>query len=151
MICEKCHKERKRGDTYLFYYGNKGRSSTTYDINQMQKVTSTTYTIAGQSGAQICNLCVLRVQILYLMLTGILPLFAFFAAYTGYSQGFTANTVVCGGIGIILIIALPILTYKEKQMFGENVAISVHKKALKAQKFNAFLTTGAFKRMRKEY
>jgi hypothetical protein len=135
------------GKSYLFYYGTKGASSTQYDFSQMQKITSTSYSIAGQGGAQICDGCVLRSQLLYLLLTMVLPVGFLLTAYDAFTSGNTANVVVCGGIGIILLFVIPLITFRGKQEFGEKVSIGVRKKELKTKGFNSFLTTAAFKKL----
>jgi hypothetical protein len=113
----------------------------------MQKITSTSYSIAGQGGAQICDGCVLRSQLLYLLLTMVLPVGFLLTAYDAFTSGNTANVVVCGGIGIILLFVIPLITFRGKQEFGEKVSIGVRKKELKTKGFNAFLTTAAFKKL----
>jgi hypothetical protein len=147
MKCDKCHKEQPSGSTYMFYYGKKGGTTTQYDFSQMQKTTSTAYQIAGQNSAQICDKCVLRSQVFYLLYTGVLPVGFLLTAYDAFSSGNTANVVVCGGIGIILLFVIPIITFRGKQEFGEKAAISVWKKELKSQNYNAFLTTARYKKM----
>ena len=109
----------------------------------MARVTTTAFTIAGQATAWICNPCVRRDQIIYLILFTVFPLFAFFGAYQIPGAG-----PICTGVGILLLIVLPIIIFKSRQEFGERVAISVRKRDLKAQNYNAFVITKVYKKMR---
>lgn len=144
MKCEKCHRDRTSGDEYSFYYGTRGGSTTGYDLSRMAKVKTTSYNFAGRATAWICDGCVRRAQVLYLGLMAFLPIFVFFSA-----RQVPGAETLCTAIGILLIIALPIIIFRAKQEVGDRLAISVRKPALKAQHFNAFIDNGTYNRMQR--
>jgi hypothetical protein len=149
MICAKCHHERPSGREYRFYYGHKGPSSTYRDFDRMQKVTSTSYTIAGQAAAWVCDRCVTVRQSLYL--SGLLLVAGMFAlnAYASAQEGNTANLYACSGIALLFagVGVYAVLTGRAEM--GEMVAISARKKDLRGQGHNAFFTTKRYESLRR--
>ncbi len=149
MICAKCHRERPSGREYYFYYGKKGPSETYRDFSKMQKVTTTSYSIAGRAPTWVCDGCVTWRSALYMV--GLLLVAGMFAlaAYDAWRQGNTANIYACSGIGLLFAGAGVYAVLTGRTEMGEMVAISARKKELRAQGHNAFLTTKRYESMRR--
>ena len=63
MECAHCHRERERGEAYGFYFGKKVGKSERFDVQQLARIRSTHYSIAGNEMAWICDRCADRMYV----------------------------------------------------------------------------------------
>jgi hypothetical protein len=155
MECTNCHRERERGQAYWFHYGTEIHTDETFDVDKLAKIKRTSYHIAGQDSAWICDRCSNRsfsfIRGAYLVLS---PLFliGFFGLAYGSPGGNTVNTLL-GGFACCglpwLVVGGVLLTQKGRMRdaSGERFAIRARTKTLEDQGYNTFFTTAEYKRL----
>jgi uncharacterized membrane protein YfcA len=147
MICAMCHCERPSGREYHFFYRTKGPTQTYRDYSKMQKVTTTSYKIAGQAAVWIREGCVTRQVAIEVAPAFLLAAMIAAAAVGSALESNTANVVVCSGMALILVGFGIYMILTGRPEFGEKAAISSRRSELRGQGHNAFLTTKQFKNM----
>jgi len=140
MKCDKCHRERANGQEYSFQYGNKG--GTTYQDSMWTNTRTyrTSIRIHGTETAWICNRCVNLRYVFALAFVLPAALFLVFAGVYVAVDGFGWDTCCFGGFGVLAGIGLLFFARWMRREFGEELAISAKKKALRAQGYSAFFT-----------
>jgi hypothetical protein len=146
MTCSNCRREREKGQSYRFYYGKKGHSTTAFEPGR--KVTTTPISIAGEDGAWICDACVDLRQRLNLAAVAGLFIMVVASIYSAATEGNTANVYACSALALIVAVAGPISVLRRRQDTGESLAIKSRKGALKAAGFDTFLTTRRYQSIR---
>ncbi len=150
MICAKYHRERPTGREYRFFYGAKGPSETYRDYSKMQKVTTTSYKIAGQAAAWVCERCVTRREVLEIAPAFFLAAVVIATAVNSAQEHNTANVFACSGLALFLIGVGVFYILTGREEFGEKAAISARRASLAAEGHNAFLTTKQMAKMRRD-
>ena len=147
MLCGKCGRETGAGREYSFRYGTKGSSTTYRDFQRMQRITTTPYEIAGAQSVWVCDRCVRIAQTIRLLPFVSLLLFGVLVFAVEGSPD--PDSVPCLGVGAVLALAGIVYVVTGMQEFGEQVAISTRRRALRSQGHNVFLTSSAYKRISK--
>jgi hypothetical protein len=143
MKCTKCHKDRQQGMNYQYYYGTKTES---YQYRMGAKMKRTIYHIMGRGTEWICNTCVAWRSLLsigfFLVFVAIVLLIIY-----SYSTNSMSNPVVLPVVLMAFGVCVLLLPPGGRTEWGDRIAVSGNRKTLRQKGYNAFLTTGQYKRI----
>jgi hypothetical protein len=146
-VCERCGKQRLRGKYYTFWYGGKIGESTQYKF--AMRVQSNFYSFAGEQRTWLCDSCVLPRKWLLPALVAPFFIFTAISPFLGIWND-TASKVCWGGFGLALLGYLVNFIITEPNDTGERMAIRIHKKRLKKEGYNTFVTTHYYNSLKKK-
>lgn len=146
-LCERCGKQQLRGKSYNFWYGKKSSESRHYE--GAIRVRSRYYSITGEQSAWICDRCVRPRQWLKAVFLALFPGLLAVSPFLPMWED-TMSKVCWGGIGLFFLGFLAWALITQPNDTGENMAIRIHKKKLKAEGYNAFMTTYYYNWLKKQ-
>ena len=145
--CEHCGKPRETGKTYSFHYGWKSGESRHYE--GAMRVRSQYYRFAGEQGAWLCDRCMRPRKWLNAALWGFFPALLVISPLLGLWEDVLSNVCYAGlGLGLLGYLVWFMRKYPDES--GEKLAIRLHKKSLKAQGHNCFLTHYSYNAIKKQ-
>jgi len=146
-VCERCGRQQLRGKRYFFWYGKKSPESRHYE--GAMRVRSRYYAITGEQSAWICDRCVRPNQWLRAVFLASMPTLLVFSPFLPMWEDI-GSKICFGGIGLSMLVYLTwfFITYPNDT--GEKMAIRMHKKKLKAEGYNAFLTAFEYNSLKKQ-
>ncbi len=149
MECAHCHRDREQGQAYGFYFARKTGKSERFDVQQLARIRSTYYHIAGHERAWICDRCAndsYRATVRFSILFAFLGLLIALGVGSAGPAAERAQTIL-GGLACCVVPFLPLalvfraLRERWRVRTGERYALLSRKAALQQQGYDAFFTT----------